>query len=224
MACFFDGRYFELVLRSKYSRVLEPLYLYKTEDRLVPWRIILSSESGITLVRVCLVEAKHSTLVFVNFQEEKAWWWPCVENGEKINYGLVVECLKTALGVRTVEILSETVPELRNKNCARSGYCNLFVIAYALAWLNREEFSPSKKELLSLKKEIVGEYILPQGLPEEEYGLGGSLFGGLGGALVGGAVGGSTGAIVGGLGGSLLGAGVFSKEDGITSYSRNDAC
>lgn len=224
MACFFDGRYFELVLRSKYSRVRDPVYLHKSENRLVSSRIILSSEPGITLIRICLVEDKHSTLAFVNFQEGKVWWWPCIENGDKLNTDLVVESLKTVLGIKTVEILSEAVPDLRNKNCVRSGYCNLFVIAYALAWLNREDFSPSKKEILMLQKQIVRDYTLPEGLPEEEYGIGGPLLGGLGGALVGGAVGGSTGALVGGIGGSMLGMGAFSKEDGITSYSRNDAC
>jgi hypothetical protein len=243
--CYFDRRYFEIVLRDHgFTNLLSaPIYLTLTKTGYsFDSNGVLSNLDRITFG--CLVirseQINHTTLVIIDPKMKCCSWWnPCFSSSP-----IMLEITRRAiepiqLFFRDYEFywIKELVEDVVMENCPDgSGFCNAYVLKYALdLHLDRDwNFSNIVQFAHDVEKHY--KHLLPKSNPEVEFGgpggPGGLLVGGLGGALVGGALAGPGGALVGGLtgatvGGALGGAGrgrYFSKEGtrSISEYSRSE--
>lgn len=225
-----DRRYFEVVLLNNGCKtLLKPLYLTLIEDGnggatdwSVNWEysIIDPYKTSIGCLVIRSQFMQHTTLVFVDPQRMEVHWWDPFKL--KVN-DFIVDTLRSYFakyGFTVFKQLTEEAPPVCNKGCIKSGFCNAYVLKYALDWHYGRKFNSSN--IIEFVNGIEEDYqdLLPDGEPEVEFGPGdGMLLGGLGGVLVGGAVGGVGGALVGGATGALLGGALGN----VRNYSRADA-
>jgi hypothetical protein len=124
-----------------------------------------------------------------------------------------------SIGFHHFVTIKEVVPNIHSDGCSRSGFCNAYILKYALDLYSNRGFDPSSIEKFSQDIERDYKMELPVGPPEIEFGDGTApLLGGLGGALVGGMVAGPGGALVGGLTGAAVGGLAGSRN--VRGFSR----
>lgn len=225
--CYLDRRYFNLVLQARgLKTVLEnPMHLL-VDNMDIQWKSSSISPSRISYG--CLVihtsDFNHSTLFLLDPLTSTCYWWdPFFDDAQMVGLHnkvlTVIQNYFRSLGFHRFCEITQTVPNVNVNICQRSGFCNAYILKYALALHENRNFNSSGIVQFANGIEKQYRHSLPLGKPEIDFGPGNGsapLMGGLGGALVGGAIGGPTGALLGGVTGAAVGGMV-------ASHSRSEA-
>lgn len=214
--CYLDGRYFNLALAGYKELHSFPLIIRVTEQKEqykvdVSIKKLPNPQPGEVKLVKCVfeyhnyqkVEIRHSNLLM--FYHDTIYRFDPSGYDKLPQLSLLIQKL---FDKSVIEIdPGSYIPE-NNPRCERSGFCNAYIIKYALSWLNNVKYDPSG--IIIFSKGIIKNYNkLLRGSPEIEYDISNStaglIIGGLAGAGIGGLVGGVPGALIGGAGGAALG-------------------
>ena len=219
-SCYLDGRYFNIVLKSLGVKgLVDPLHISLDEGRVIPHPVFKLSTSyetsGLLYVRVVVEgnlnniknrgrEIRHSCLLIVNKEDKICWFWnPQPHSTDVLN---IISRYMLENNYK-LNVLTTPVPqENKPRCCAKSGYCNAYVLKYVIDLIYGNNIDLSN--IREFMYEIENSYSIPPGEPDIEYDVGfsgtGAAIGGGTGALIG-ILGGPVGVVVGGLTGALVG-------------------
>lgn len=216
--CYLDGRYFNIMLEEYKELHPYPLYVRITDNDDSKMRLDMKMTrlppKGVTKVFRLIFEyynrdkceIRHTNLI-ISINNE-------LYRFDALGYSylsFVSPLVAKFFNMKINDVaVSYVVPE-NNPKCAKSGFCNAYVIKYALSWLKNVKYDPSN--IIKFAKSIVKRHRYKlTGEPDIEYGLNGTttglLIGGLAGAGVGGLLLGWPGALIGGALGAAGGAAV----------------
>lgn len=203
-----DGRYFNKVLEEYEGLIPNPLYLTITDsDVQAKMESSHLTMDVLNVMRVVITTPKmrHSTLLVIDPCEMMYWWWnPRVGDS---NLRLHTQCrllIKQYMG--KFGTFAERAIE---EPIAHSGYCNAYVLKYALSLALGEEYEEGS--IITFAREVEANYAVT-GPPELEYEFGGAAIGAIGGLILGGAIAGPLGLVVGGAAGAVAGDKLIKKH------------
>ena len=174
-SCYLDSRYMNEVLKDYPGLVKEPMYVIVKERKsrttgLMEEKIYFRFEmkpnnSNVPLLARLIIQtptSRHCNLLIIT-REKIYRMEPLTDQyTEKIN-----QLLENFFPEHDVETIEFALDE-KNEKCEESGFCNAYVLMYALAYLNGEDFNP--KDVRKFVRKIEETYPLPEGEPEIEYG------------------------------------------------------
>lgn len=216
-SCYLDGRYFNMVFDTYPGLIREPLYIHIDErnNDIITGAVmknVIPNVNYLGLLRVVIVTptSKHSNLLIIDYRSGIAYWFdPVYHRLDRTVKQVATEYLSLYMNVRLVDASVE-MPDIRNPNCNRSGFCLAYVIKCAYDTLLNRNFDGSDIDrFASIIEDLYGP--LDPNFADIEYGWLDApanrnlLIGGLGGATIGALLGGGTGALIGGGLGALGG-------------------
>jgi hypothetical protein len=147
---FLDGRYFNLALRSYPGVVQTPLKIkFKSniDTGLVKVRAKLSPKflerDFVNIIRVVIVapEVRHSALLLIDLRSNVAIFWNPKTNYQNSSFEIqIINTLREYLSIYgdiNLRIHEQIVPQSKYLN---GGYCNAYVIQFALEYLQGKKF------------------------------------------------------------------------------------
>ena len=174
-SCYLDSRYFSQVLKDYPGLVKEPMYVIVKERKsrktqLVEEKIYFRFEmkpnnSNVPLLVRLVIQtptSRHCNLLIFSGQTIYRMEPLRDQYTEKID-----QLLENFFPEHDVETIEFNLDE-KNEQCEESGYCNAYVLMYALAYLNGEDFRP--EEVRKFVRKVEETFSLPEGEPEIEYG------------------------------------------------------
>lgn len=189
-SCYLDGRYFNKVFVRYPGLLTNPLHIKiretkiktsKREERSERYSVHMEESNIDTkfpgLLRLVITTPKttHSNLLIIDYENEKVYRFePLGENApyfETVN-DILVQYLSMFFNVEleVVDVEIEEILNEKNPKCKKSGFCTAYIILYAYAFLNQQEFSP--EYILKFARMVEETYgSLPREYPEIEYGL-----------------------------------------------------
>lgn len=167
------------------------------------------------IIRVVLQSEfmRHSTVLFVNLEDKKIWWWNPMTLNQSNKYKKIHAAIKThlrkyleqRLNGFSFEDINLKVDGYTNSKCQQSGMCNAYVLKYIIDSYNGVPFDGSNISEFAQSMHEKYKDKLVEGKEDIEFNFDGAVTGGVGGALVGGLLGGGTGALIGGVAGASVG-------------------
>lgn len=175
--CYMDGRYWNEVLKDYPGLVKEPMYIIIREkksretgmmEEKIHFRFDVKSntnDSNLPLLARLIIQtpkSRHCNLLIIT-PEKLYRMEPLTDQyTEKID-----EILEDFFFEHDLETIEFSLNE-KNDKCEESGFCTAYVLMYALAFINGEDFNPS--EVRKFVRQVEENYSLPEGEPEIEYG------------------------------------------------------
>lgn len=182
--CYLDGRYFNLVFADYPGLIHNPMRIsikkHRDEEKIyinMNATNLNTSFVGLLKLVIDVDDHKHTNLILLDYKDRKAYRFEPLgyigPHFNKVNE-MVDEYLDFYLGM-DLELINIPLSEyddtldIKNPRCAKSGFCNAYVIMYAYAYLRRKAFDP--KNILKFAGRVEEVYgPLPQGFEEIEYG------------------------------------------------------
>ncbi|SNW62825.1 Hypothetical protein ORPV_921 [Orpheovirus IHUMI-LCC2] len=228
-SCFLDGRYFNKVLSFYKGLVKDPLKIkikVKNGGLSVGVHVHnlekLVTGNEVKVLRVVIKYkqkgkdddgvkgVKHCNLLIIDPVEKKLWRFDPMPIGGNAGGNKYNELVSNAIKSAVSSVIGYEYNEVRLDNveqapeyCKAGGFCNAYVLKYALDYINGKQYNPS--DIRRFMAWVEKNYTLPEGSVEDEYSTDGALLGGLLGGTTGAVLGGIAGGPVGFLGGAALG-------------------
>ncbi|SNW62684.1 Hypothetical protein ORPV_780 [Orpheovirus IHUMI-LCC2] len=182
-SCYLDGRYFNEVLKWYDGLISEPILLnieIDEDDTEINLHANIQDPKNNTIllgriiINTLIMDAqhRHSNLILIDKENKEIWLLEPNEYKDIVNDDIrkiIREQIGNLLPSFSLNVISNSISEEDNlpSQCMQGGYCNAYIIKYALDYLSEKEYDPS--DIKKFVAWVENNYDLPPGEPDVEF-------------------------------------------------------